>query len=168
MRGLPTQSKTIRAGGIKRGGTLMKILVIHGPNLNILGKRDKSIYGEKTLGEIDALLKEEAQALNVAVVTFQSNHEGALIDFIQEQTDSAQGIIINAGALTHYGFSLLDALIDSKLPVIEVHLSDIYHREEWRAKSVIAPIAAERIIGLGWKGYITALRVLASKPTTEP
>ena len=168
MRRLPTQSKTIRAGGIKRGGTLMKILVIHGPNLNILGKRDKSIYGEKTLGEIDALLKEEAQALNVAVVTFQSNHEGALIDFIQEQTDSAQGIIINPGALTHYGFSLLDALIDSKLPVIEVHLSDIYHREEWRAKSVIAPIAAERIIGLGWKGYITALRVLASKPTTEP
>jgi len=146
----------------------MKILVIHGPNLNILGKRDKSIYGEKTLGEIDALLKEEAQALNVAVVTFQSNHEGALIDFIQEQMDSAQGIIINPGALTHYGFSLLDALIDSKLPVIEVHLSDIYHREEWRAKSVIAPIAAERIIGLGWKGYITALRILASTPTTEP
>ena len=146
----------------------MKILVIHGPNLNILGKRDKSIYGEKTLGEIDALLKEEAQALNVAVVTFQSNHEGALIDFIQEQMDSAQGIIINPGALTHYGFSLLDALIDSKLPVIEVHLSDIYHREEWRAKSVIAPIAVERIIGLGWKGYITALRVLAGKPATEP
>ena len=146
----------------------MKILVIHGPNLNILGKRDRSIYGEKTLGEIDALLKEEAQALNVAVVTFQSNHEGALIDFIQEQTDSAQGIIINAGALTHYGFSLLDALIDSKLPVIEVHLSDIYHREEWRAKSVIAPIAVERIIGSGWRGYLTALQVLASKLNTEP
>jgi len=168
MRGLPTQSKTIRAGGIKRGGSLMKIIVIHGPNLNILGKRDRSIYGEKTLGEIDALLKEEAQALNVAVVTFQSNHEGALIDFIQEQTDSAQGIIINAGALTHYGFSLLDALIDSKLPVIEVHLSDIYHREEWRAKSVIAPVAVERIIGSGWRGYITALQVLASKLNTDP
>jgi len=89
----------------------MKILVIHGPNLNMLGKREKSIYGEKTLGEIDALLKKEAQALNVEVVTFQSNHEGALIDFIQEQADSAQGIIINPGALTHYGFSLLDALL---------------------------------------------------------
>jgi len=96
-------------------------------------------------------------------VTFQSNHEGALIDFIQEQADSAQGIIINPGALTHYGFSLLDALADSKLPVIEVHLSDIYHREEWRARSVIAPIAEERIIGSGWKGYITALQVLAGK-----
>jgi 3-dehydroquinate dehydratase-2 len=141
----------------------MRILVIHGPNLNMLGKREKSIYGEKTLGEIDALLKKEGQALNVEVVTFQSNHEGALIDFIQEQADSAQGIIINPGALTHYGFSLLDALVDSKLPVIEVHLSDIYHREEWRARSVIASIAEERIIGSGWRGYITALQVLAGK-----
>jgi 3-dehydroquinate dehydratase-2 len=145
----------------------MKILVIHGPNLNMLGKREKSIYGEKTLGEIDALLKQEAQALNIEVVTFQSNHEGALIDFIQEQADSARGIIINPGALTHYGFSLLDALIDSKLPVIEVHLSDIYHREEWRAKSVIASIAEEQITGLGWKGYITALQVLAGKLKKE-
>jgi 3-dehydroquinate dehydratase-2 len=141
----------------------MKILVIHGPNLNMLGKREKSIYGEKTLGEIDALLKKEARALNVEVLTFQSNHEGALIDFIQEQADSAQGIIINPGALTHYGFSLLDALIDSKLPVIEVHLSNIHHREKWRAKSIIAPIAEEQIIGLGWKGYITALQVLVGK-----
>lgn len=145
----------------------MKILVIHGPNLNMLGKREKSIYGEKTLGEIDALLKKEARALNVEVVTFQSNHEGTLIDFIQEQADSAQGIIINPGALTYYGFSLLDALIDSKLPVIEVHLSDIYHREKWRAKSIIAPIAEEQISGLGWKGYITALQVLAGKLKAE-
>jgi 3-dehydroquinate dehydratase-2 len=145
----------------------VKILVIHGPNLNMLGKRDKSIYGEKTLDEIDALLKKKAQALNVDVVTFQSNHEGALIDFIQEQTASAQGIIINPGALTHYGFSLLDALIDSKLPVIEVHLSDIYHREEWRAESVIAPIAEERMIGLGWRGYITALQVLTSRLSAD-
>jgi len=146
----------------------MKILVIHGPNLNMLGKREQSIYGGKTLGEIDALLKKEGQALNVEVVTFQSNHEGALIDFIQEQADSAQGIIINPGALTHYGFSLLDALVDSKLPVIEVHLSDIYHREEWRARSVIASIAEEQIIGLGWKGYITALQALAGKLKKEP
>jgi 3-dehydroquinate dehydratase-2 len=145
----------------------MKILVIHGPNLNMLGKRDKSIYGEKTLDEINALLKKEARALNVEVVTFQSNHEGALIDFIQEQTDSAQGIVINPGALTHYGFSLLDALIDSKLPIIEVHLSDIYHREKWRARSVIAPIAEKQIIGFGWQGYITALQVLASKLKAE-
>jgi 3-dehydroquinate dehydratase-2 len=146
----------------------MKILVIHGPNLNMLGKREKSIYGEKTLGQIDALLKKEARTLNVEVVTFQSNHEGALIDFIQEQADSAQGIIINPGALTHYGFSLLDALVDSKLPVIEVHLSNIYCREEWRARSVIAPIAKGQISGLGWRGYVTALQVLAGELKAKP
>jgi len=141
----------------------MKILVIHGPNLNVLGKREKAIYGETTLQEIDALLKKEGQILNVEVVTFQSNHEGAIIDFIQKQADSAQGIIINPGALTHYGFSLLDALIDSKLPVIEVHLSNIYRREEWRACSVIAPLAKGQIIGLGWRGYIAALRALVDE-----
>ena len=146
----------------------MKILVIHGPNLNMLGKREKAIYGEKTLVQIDALLKKEARALNVEVVTFQSNHEGALVDFIQEQADSAQGIIINPGALTHYGFSLLDALADSKLPVIEVHLSNIYRREEWRAKSVIASVAEGQISGLGWRGYVTALQVLAGELKAKP
>jgi 3-dehydroquinate dehydratase-2 len=146
----------------------MKILVIHGPNLNILGKREKSIYGEKTLQEIDAMLKKEAKALTVDVVTFQSNHEGALVDFIQEHADSARGIIINPGALTHYGFSLLDALVDSKLPVIEVHLSNIYRREEWRAKSIIAPIAQGQISGLGWRGYVAALQVLVSKLKAKP
>jgi 3-dehydroquinate dehydratase II len=142
----------------------MKILVIHGPNLNMLGKREKSIYGEKTLDKIDALLKKEARALDMEVATFQSNHEGALVDFIQEQSGSARGIIINPGALTHYGLSLRDALTDSKLPVIEVHLSNIYRREEWRAKSVIAPVATGQITGLGWKGYVIALHVLAGGP----
>ena len=146
----------------------MRILVIHGPNLNMLGKREKSIYGEKTLQEIDALLKKEARGLSVDVVTFQSNHEGALVDFIQEQADSARGIIINPGALTHYGFSLLDALIDSTLPVIEVHLSSIYRREEWRAESIIAPIAEGQISGLGWRGYVAALQVLVSKLKAKP
>jgi 3-dehydroquinate dehydratase-2 len=145
----------------------MKILVIHGPNLNVLGKREKAIYGETTLHEIDALLKKKGQTLNVEVVTFQSNHEGALIDFIQKQADSAHGIIINPGALTHYGFSLHDALVDSKLPVIEVHLSNIYRREEWRAHSVIAPIAKGQISGLGWRGYIAALQVLADELKVE-
>ena len=146
----------------------MKILVIHGPNLNMLGKRDKSIYGEKTLQEIDASLKKEAKALGVDVATFQSNHEGALIDFIQEQAESARGIIINPGALTHYGLSLLDALVDARLPVIEVHLSNIYRREEWRAESIIAPIAEGQISGLGWRGYVAALQVLVSKLKAKP
>jgi 3-dehydroquinate dehydratase-2 len=146
----------------------MKILVIHGPNLNMLGKRDKSIYGDKTLDQIDALLKKEARSLNVEVVTFQSNHEGALIDFVQQQADSAHGIIVNPGALTYYGFSLLDALVDSKLPVIEVHLSNIYHREEWRAKSVVAPKAQGQISGLGWRGYVAALQILAGQLKAKP
>lgn len=146
----------------------MKILVIHGPNLNMLGKRDRSIYGEKTLKEVDALLKKEARALGVDVVTFQSNHEGALVDFVQEQAETARGIVINPGALTHYGFSLLDALVDSRLPVIEVHLSNIYRREEWRAESIIASIAEGQISGLGWRGYVAALQILTSKLKAKP
>jgi 3-dehydroquinate dehydratase-2 len=146
----------------------MKILIIHGPNLNMLGKREKSIYGEKTLQQIDALLKKEARALGVDVVTFQSNHEGALVDFVQEQAGSARGIVINPGALTHYGFSLLDALVDSKLPVIEVHLSNIHQREEWRAKSIIAPVAQGQISGLGWRGYVAAVQILAGKVKARP
>jgi len=141
----------------------MRILVIHGPNLNTLDKRDKSVYGEKTLPEIDSLLKKQGQALNAEVVTFQSNHEGALIDFIQEQACSAHGVVINPGALTHYGLSLRDALVDSELPIIEVHLSNIYRREEWRARSVIAPIAKGQISGLGWKGYVAALQALVGE-----
>ena len=141
----------------------MKILVINGPNLNMLGKRDKAVYGEKTLSEIDALVKKQGKDLALEVMTFQSNHEGALIDFIQEQSDSADGIIINPGALTHYGFSLRDALADAKLPIIEVHLSNIYAREEWRAKSVIAPIAKGQVSGLGWRGYVAALQILAAE-----
>ena len=141
----------------------MKILVINGPNLNMLGKRDKEIYGDKTLVEIDSLLKKQGKALAIEVITFQSNSEGALIDFIQEQSNSADGIIINPGALTHYGFALRDALADSGLPIVEVHLSNIYAREEWRAKSVIAPVAKGQISGLGWRGYIAALRTLVAE-----
>ncbi|OIP25756.1 MAG: type II 3-dehydroquinate dehydratase [Chloroflexi bacterium CG_4_9_14_3_um_filter_45_9] len=141
----------------------MKILVIHGPNLNVLGKRDKAIYGDKALAEIDSLLKKRAETLKAEVMTFQSNSEGTLVDFIQEQSDSADGIIINPGALTHYGYSLRDALADTRLPVVEVHLSNIYAREEWRAKSVIAPIARGQISGLGWRGYIAALESLIAE-----
>ncbi|MCD6600277.1 MAG: type II 3-dehydroquinate dehydratase [Dehalococcoidia bacterium] len=141
----------------------MKILAINGPNLNMLGKRNNEIYGEKTLAEINSLLEKQGEALNVEIVTFQSNSEGSLIDFIQHQADSADGIIINPGALTHYGCSLCDALADTSLPVIEVHLSNIYGREDWRAKSVISPVAKGQISGLGWRGYIAALRTLVSE-----
>jgi len=140
----------------------MKILVINGPNLNMLGKRDRTIYGEKTLPEINSLIKREGGKLKVELVFFQSNSEGTLIDFIQEESGSADGIIINPGALTHYGLSLRDALEDSSLPVIEVHISDIHAREKWRAKSVIAPVAKKQISGQGWRGYIIALQTLVA------
>ena len=141
----------------------MKILVIHGPNLNMLGRREKTIYGEKTLAEIDSLLMKQAEKLGAEVATFQSNSESDLIDFVQSQSSRAAGVIINPGALTHYGFSLRDALVDVALPIIEVHLSNIYAREEWRAKSVIAPIAMGQISGLGWRGYVAALEILVGE-----
>lgn len=141
----------------------MKFLIIHGPNLNHLGQREPSIYGTKTLTEIDALLRKRSEELGVEVATFQSNSEGAIIDFIQSQASEAAGIIINPGALTHYGLSLRDALADTALPIIEVHLSNIYAREEWRAHSVIAPVARGQISGLGWRGYIAALEILAAQ-----
>ncbi len=141
----------------------MKFLIIHGPNLNMLGKREKIIYGEKTLAEINSLLKKQAEELEVEIISFQSNSEGAIIDFIQEQSPKADGMIINPGALTHYSFCLRDALLDTKLPIVEVHLSNIYAREEWRAKSVIAPIAKGQISGLGWRSYVFALQALVSE-----
>ena len=140
----------------------MKILVIHGPNLNMLGSRQVSIYGDKTLGEIDTLLEKAAGELGVEIDIFQSNHEGTLVDFIQERSPEATGIIINPGALTHYGLSLRDALADASLPVIEVHLSNIYTREEFRQQSMIAPIARGQITGLGWRGYVAALEIMAA------
>ena len=145
----------------------MKILVINGPNLNMLGKRNKAYYGDKTLPQIDALLKKEGKSLGADVVSFQSNSEGELIDCIQKNSSQAAGIIINPGALTHYGLSLRDALIDSGLPVVEVHLSNIYAREEWRAKSVIASISRGQISGFGWRGYIAALQILVDELKVE-
>jgi 3-dehydroquinate dehydratase-2 len=141
----------------------MKILIIHGPNLNLLGKRKKEIYGDKTLDEVNSLLQQQAKELGVEIIAFQSNSEGTLIDFIQAESPKAEGIIINPGALTHYGLSLRDALEDTGLPVIEVHLSNIYAREEFRQRSVVAPIAKGQISGLGWKGYIAALRTLVAE-----
>ena len=145
----------------------MRILVMNGPNLNLLGQRETAIYGKKTLEEINDLVRVRARELGVEVSTLQSNHEGALIDFLQDQAPGASGIIINPGALTHYGLSLLDALVDTGLPVVEVHLSNIYAREEWRAISVIAPIARGQISGLGWRGYVAALEVVAAELQEE-
>ena len=139
----------------------MKILVINGPNLNMLGKRETTHYGVKSLGEIEGLVRERAQEVGAEVDFFQSNHEGAIIDYLQASASEASGIIINAGALTHYGLSLRDALEDSRLPIVEVHLSNVHAREEFRHHSVIASIAAGYVAGLGWQGYLLALEFLA-------
>lgn len=138
----------------------MKILVIHGPNLNTLGKREPGIYGTQTLQDINDLLAKRAAELGVEILTFQSNSEGALIDFLQ-QNDGADGLIINPGALTHYGLSLRDAISALAKPTVEVHLSNVYGREEFRHKSVIAPIALGQICGFGWRGYVAALEILS-------
>lgn len=141
----------------------MKILVLHGPNLDLLGRREEAYYGRKTLSEINSLIEEKARELGVEVATFQSNSEGALIDFLRREGSKAAGIVINPAALTHYSFSLRDALAASALPAIEVHLSNIYAREEWRRKSVTAPVCLGQISGLGWRGYIAALEILVAQ-----
>jgi 3-dehydroquinate dehydratase-2 len=140
----------------------MRFLLINGPNLNTLGKRQPDIYGTLTLKEIEARVAERAAVRGVEVRSFQSNHEGALIDFIQAEAEEAQGIIINPGALTHYSLALRDALEGCGLPFIEVHLSDIHAREPFRRHSVMADIAAGQISGQGWEGYLRALDALAA------
>lgn len=138
----------------------MKILVINGPNLNMLGRRDREHYGTDTMESIERALIEKGKALGCELVFFQSNHEGGIIDFIQEQASGADGILINPGALTHYGYSLHDALVDSGLAVVEVHLSDIRTREEWRKISVISDVAIKQISGLKTKSYLLGLEAL--------
>ena len=140
----------------------MKILILNGPNLNMLGKREQAYYGVKTLDDIAELVAERARRLDVDAEFYQSNHEGALVDYLQRLTPDVAGIVVNAGALTHYGLSLRDALIDARLPVVEVHLSNIHAREDFRRRSVIADIAQGQIAGLGWQGYLFALEYLTT------
>ena len=140
---------------------MARILILNGPNLNILGRRLPGFYGSKTLDEINQALTAQAQGLGIEVAFFQSNVEGELVNCIQENWGKIQGIIINPGALTTYGYALKDALIDADVPVIEVHLSNIHAREEWRRHSVIADIARGQIAGFGWKSYTAALEIMA-------
>ncbi len=139
---------------------MTKILVINGPNLNNLGRRDPGQYGSMTLPQIETAITERAAELGVEVAFFQSNHEGAIVDYLQENSGDADGIVINPAALTGVGYSIGDALRDAGLPLIEVHLSNIHAREEFRRHSVIAPIAVGQVAGLGWRGYLYALEHL--------
>lgn len=145
----------------------MKILVINGPNLNMLGRREAKHYGTDTLPSIEQALTEKARALDCELVFFQSNHEGALIDFIQEKASGAEGILINPGALTHYGYSLHDALVDTGLPVVEVHLSDIHAREKWRQISVISDVVIKQVSGLKTQSYLLGLEALIKHIRSE-
>ncbi|HHW40727.1 MAG TPA: type II 3-dehydroquinate dehydratase [Syntrophomonadaceae bacterium] len=136
---------------------MARILVVNGPNLNLLGEREEEIYGKITLAEINRALTRQGEAAGVDVEFYQSNHEGDLIDRIHAARGSFDAIIINPGALTHYSYALYDALRAVNIPVIEVHLSNIYAREDWRCRSVTAPAAVGQITGFGPLGYSLAL-----------
>ena len=138
----------------------MRILVLHGPNLNLFGRREPHIYGKMTLNEINAKLNVLAGELGVELAILQSNHEGALIDFMQQHIDSADGAILNPGGLTQHGISTHDCIKAMPFPVIEVHLSNLATREEWRHRSIISPAVKGTVQGLGWRSYTAALRAL--------
>ena len=138
------------------------VFILNGPNLNLLGVRDPSIYGHDTLGDIEERCTARATALGLAIDFRQSNHEGQLVDWIQEARESADGIILNAGALTHTSVAVLDALSAAELPVVEVHLSNIFRREGFRHHSYVSLAANGVICGLGAQGYELALDAVAS------
>jgi 3-dehydroquinate dehydratase-2 len=139
---------------------MKKILVINGPNLNLLGERETSLYGEMTLAGIMKMIKDEAALLGAETEFYQSNHEGGIIDRIQESRGKCEGIIINPGAFTHYSYAIMDAIKAASVKAVEVHITNIYAREEFRNKSVIAPACVGQICGFGAKGYLLALRAL--------
>ncbi len=141
----------------------MQILVLHGPNLNLLGEREPELYGRTTLAEIDARLSEVGAANGASVDSFQSNHEGALVDRIQTAGHTYQGIVINPGGFTHTSIALRDALVASGLPIVEVHLSNIHAREPFRRTSLVSDIALGQITGLGPMGNELALLALLDR-----
>ena len=145
-----------------------KILVVHGPNLNLLGVREPATYGSITLQELNERLRAYATAKGIELQTFQSNHEGAIIDAIHEGASWADGLVINPAAYTHYSYAIRDAIAATALPAVEVHLSNIQAREEFRRTSVIAPVCIGQISGFGWRSYLLALEALVNAPDERP
>jgi len=141
----------------------MRILLLNGPNLGRLGVRQPEVYGTTTLADVESAAADHAAAWGHSLSAFQSNHEGALIDRIEERDYEA--IVINPGAFTHYSYAIHDALAGAECPVVEVHISDIMAREEWRRVSVIEPIVSHRIMGHGWRGYLEAIDYLHEHET---
>lgn len=152
---------------MKEQQNLPKILVIHGPNLNMLGKREPEIYGSTTLDDINAGLVKKGDELSLTVHTFQSNHEGAIVERIQEAMGNYNGLIINPAAYTHTSVAIRDAILLLDMPVVEIHLSNIYKREPFRHKSMISDVATGQIAGFGVKGYYLALEAVADKISGE-
>lgn len=144
-----------------RAGAL-KIGVVHGPNLNLVGRRDPEHYGEKTLDEIEAALRSRAADHQVELLSIQSNHEGALVDWVQEQAEDVGGWLVNAGALTHTSLALRDALAGSGRPFVEVHLSNVYRREPFRRTSVLAEVAVGVVAGFRERSYLLGLDALVA------
>lgn len=148
---------------MKKQNRFNSILIVHGPNLNLLGQREQDVYGSVTLKEINDLLQDKGQQLGFSVTAFQSNHEGELVEKIQEAKKKHDGIIINPAAYTHTSVAIRDALLGIQLPAIEVHLSNIYQREDFRHHSYIAPVVLGQISGLGADGYLMALQALITR-----
>lgn len=140
-----------------------RIIVVNGPNLDLLGKREPHIYGTRSLADLEGLVRAKAKELGLEATVFQGNDEGAIIDFLHREAPGAAGIIINPAALAHYSLALYDCLQALALPVVEVHISNIHAREEWRSRSVTARAARGVITGLGFSGYELALEFLASQ-----
>ena len=145
----------------------MKILILNGPNLNLLGEREPEVYGSDSLRDLNHFISISDQASSLDLHFFQSNHEGALIDFMQGHRKSARGMVINPGGLTHYSVALRDAIAGCRIPTVEVHLSDIHAREAFRQVSMVKDVCIKQISGLGKQGYLDALTTLKDHLATE-
>jgi len=142
---------------------MSKLVIVNGPNLNLLGKREPEIYGTRSLTDLNELVRDKARELKVEVAVFQSNSEGEIIDFLQKEGPGSTGVVINPGAMSHYSLALYDCLQALRLPVVEVHISNIHAREEFRSRSVTARAARGVIAGLGFDGYLHAMEFLVDQ-----
>ena len=140
---------------------MQKVLVIHGPNLNLLGEREPGVYGNTTFADLNRMILDRAEGLGLECEIFQSNHEGAIIDKLHAARNTFDGVVINAGAYTHYSYAIHDAIHDIRIPCVEVHISNIYARDEFRSHSVLSPVCGGTIAGFGINGYFLALQALS-------